>query len=302
MAISADEAGDPRQEDPGGDEVRARAGRPRRGGSVGRARSPGARHRRAATGLLDGLAERLHLVDHRSTSSPRPPSSATSSACTDSSMVRAAASSRRALRRRSRLSASPITRSSRSTVASWARSDSIVRSIVEPVAQGWSALASVAAISRRMASGSTRRRASTRSWPRRAIRHTSSTPGVDPPLDLAQAVAHRPLAARTRRPRGTGLRACSASVTKRRQGSDEREGIDPGIGRGAGDGGGHPAGPGEDARAPRRRRSRRRRGCRGWRRRPRARMPSGEVVARATGGVKNRSRKDSPLAMSAAKR
>src|SRR6187397_1687040 len=31
---------------------------------------------------------------------------------------------------------------------------------------------------------------------------------------------------------------------------------------------------------------------------PRARIPRGEVVARATGGVKNRSRSDSPLAMS----
>ena len=211
-------------------------------------------------------------------------------------MVRAAASSRRALRRRRRLSASPITRSSRSTVASCARSDSMVRSIVDPLAHGWSALAWVAAISRRMASGSTRRRASTRSWPRRAIRHTSSTP-----------VSTRPSISRSRSrigPASRGLDGLVEALARLERVGDEpsprlgeRERIDPGRGRRAGIAAAtrpaHARTPSTAAPtipaplmiptlAPA----------------PRARIPSGDVVARATGGVKNRSRSESPRAMS----
>ena len=129
----------------------------------------------------------------------------TSLACTESSMVRAAASSSRALSSRRRLSASPITRSSRSTVASCACSDSRVRCVGAsrwPTAgRRWPRWRRC---SRRIASGSTRRRASTRSCPRRAMRHTSSDPGVDAILDLAQPVPHRAGAGAGRRPRGSG--------------------------------------------------------------------------------------------------
>ena len=142
--------------------------------------------------------------------------------------------------------------------------------------------------------------------------------GVDPPAGIDEVVAaagdpphlldarcrpapRSPAAGRASGPRGpTATASWNRAAGLQRVGDvaaprlGERERVDPGVGGRAGDGGGDPSGPGRaapstaapmtppPARMPMLAPA------------PRARIPSGEVIARATGGVKNRSRSDSP--------
>ena len=167
--------------------------------------------RRPAVGLLEGLAERLHLVDQRRRRrrrARRGPSG--SSACTDSSIVRATASSSRASSRRSRLSASPITRRAARRWPAGPGATPWSARVVDPVAHG-----------RR----SPRWRRSPGGW--RRVEAAAGVdevvaPSGDPPHLVDPRVGRPPisqsrssgaLSGRRRRHRGSGAWACRASLT-----------------------------------------------------------------------------------------
>ncbi len=115
--------------------------------------------------------------------------------------------------------------------------------------------------------------------------------GDDALVDLGQAVVQRALPARWRA-RVNWRWACSASRTKLRHGSRSATGVDAAASPGRGGWRRPPGRPRRPRRCRRRPPPAARPRCRPTRRPPASRMPPGDVIARATWGVRNRSRSD----------